>query len=513
MNSGDNNKKNGLLGAVTQRFSPSVRKHGIILSALSPLFLMLYFWNGSAATASVTAETTLPADAQMATDIAQYQEPAALDSSALILSDSYRSVVPDTEADEPAFAIDLFAVHEFQQSTLDAAEPEESVVWHEYSVKSGDTLSAIFSNLGWGIAEMNRLLAAGKETRSLTRLRPGDVLYYQEDEHGQLAVLKQSLSRLDSLLLEKSEAGWSVNKDSIVPVARSVAKNGRVNGPLSISLRNAGIPAGLANEFVSIFSGKVNFSRDMRAGATFKIVYQELIHEGKLMGTGSIQAAELVNAGEVIRVYRHETGDGIENYYMADGSSLQPSILRTPVKYTRISSRFTTSRRHPVLGIVRAHKGVDLAAPTGTPVKAAADGRVSFVGWSGGYGRMIELKNMGAYSTRYGHLSRFVPTLKKGDRVRQGQIIGYVGQSGVATGPHLHYEIYVNRVAYDPLKVALPDSSPLPKKYMADFKTSIQPLVAVLDSKRDGEMQQMLAAYDGQLLKTASVAAASLPRL
>lgn len=511
MNSGDNTKKNSLLSAVAQRVSPSVRKHGILLSALSPVFLVLYFWNGSAATASVATE---PSDAleYVYLDEHGYVEPATLDSSALILSSHYRSTESVVE-EEPAFAVDLFAVQEFQQTAEEMAPVEEKTVWHEYSVKAGDTLSAIFNRQGWGISEMNRLLAAGKETHSLTRLRPGDVLKYQEDEHGQLAVLKQPLSRLDSLLVERSETGWSVNKSSITPIPRSVAKSGKVNGPLSTSLRNAGIPAGLANEFVNTFSGKINFSRDMRAGATFKVVYQELLYEGKLMGTGPIQAAELVNAGQTIRVFRHETEDGIEGYYMADGSSLQPSILRTPVKYTRISSRFTTARKHPVLGFVRAHKGVDLAAPTGTPIKAAADGRISFVGWSGGYGRLVEIKNMGAYSTRYGHMSRFVPTLKKGDRVRQGQIIGYVGQSGVATGPHLHYEIYVNGVAYDPLKVALPDSSPLPNKYLAAFRASIEPLVAALDTKQPAQVQQLLAAYDGHLIETASVGPTAASRL
>lgn len=378
-------------------------------------------------------------------------------------------------------------------------------VWESYTVAAGDTLSAIFQQQGYGATTLHDLMMLGKVVQPLTSLRPGDKLRFQAAESGQLQAVSYALGGLKTLVAEFSDKGWQAHVRTVQPAHETVARQGKVAGPLSSSLRAAGIPSNMVAGFIDIFHWKVDFRRDMRAGASFAVIYQKLMHDGKEVGHGPIEAAELTNAGDTLRVYRYEDSKGVGHYYTAKGHSLQPSILRTPVHYTRVSSTFSRHRWHPVLQIWRPHYGVDLAAPMGTPIKAAADGVVKYVGWSNGYGKLVELNNVGAYSTRYGHMSRFAKGLRRGDKVHQGEVIGYVGETGEATGPHLHFEIRMHGKPYDPLKVALPDSKPLPKALMADFTQTIQPLLAVLQDPESDSSKQRLAALDEQPLATASV--------
>jgi len=199
---------------------------------------------------------------------------------------------------------------------------------------------------------------------------------------------------------------------------------------------------------------------------------------------GDIVAAEFVNQGRSFRAIRYTDPSGRTDYYTPDGLSLRKAFLRTPVQFSRISSRFNLHRKHPILNRIRAHKGVDYAAPVGTPVRAAGDGKVTYKGWNGGYGRFVVLQHGQRYSTAYGHLSRFAAKLRSGARVHQGQIIGYVGQSGLATGPHLHYEFRIDGRHRDPLKVKLPAAKPLQARYMADFESKALPLLAQIDTYR-----------------------------
>ncbi|MDZ7737127.1 MAG: peptidoglycan DD-metalloendopeptidase family protein [Gammaproteobacteria bacterium] len=205
---------------------------------------------------------------------------------------------------------------------------------------------------------------------------------------------------------------------------------------------------------------------------------------------GPIIAAEFQNRGRTLRAVRYTTPDGRTDYYADDGRSMRKAFLRTPMDVYRISSHFDPNRRHPVMNTIRAHKGTDYAAPTGTPIKASGDGRIIHIGRKGGYGNAIILKHGGRYTTLYGHMSRFAEGLHNGSRVEQGQTIGYVGSTGLATGPHLHYEFRVNGVHKDPVKVELPKADSIPEKLQADFKQSTQPLLAELDE---------LERYDGEL--------------
>lgn len=454
-----------------------LRPHALALMALLLLALVVALWPSSQTNGSnaepVLGTSVLASDANPTTAINDNQTPI-----------------------EPAYK-----------------EPEEVLPqWQTYTVTKGDTLSGIFDKLDLGATTLRDLLSSGEVATQFSNLRPGDEFHFKVDADGHLLALKRPLNKLETLIAdyqaEGDNQGWHAEVQQLQTTGQSVIKTGVVNGILSINLRDAGIPSSLAHQFVNIFRWKVDYQREMRAGATFAVIYEDLEHNGEKVKSGPIVAAELTNAGKTLRVYRYDDAEGHAKYYTADGRSLEPSILRTPVHYSRVSSPFAPHRMHPVLHYARPHYGVDLASPSGTPIKAAADGRVKFVGWSGGYGRLVKLDNIGAYSTRYGHMSRFARGLKKGDRVKQGQIIGYVGQSGVATGPHLHYEIRINGKPYDPLTVKLPDSSPLPSKMMASFKSSIEPLVAALDAPDTESAERTLAAYDADQLEpivTASV--------
>jgi murein DD-endopeptidase MepM/ murein hydrolase activator NlpD len=217
-------------------------------------------------------------------------------------------------------------------------------------------------------------------------------------------------------------------------------------------------------------------------------LYEEQFLEGEKFRNGPILAAEFVNQGKIYQAFRFEDDQGSTGYYDAEGRNKRRAFIRTPIKFARISSRFTPKRWHPVLKKWRSHKGVDYAAPTGTPIKSTGEGKVIFRGWKGGYGRVVIVQHGSKYQTLYAHMSKFSSKAKAGSKVKQGQIIGYVGKSGLATGPHLHYEFRVDGVHRNPLTVKLPKSLPLPASKLAAFKEQTAPLVAQLASVAQGTM-------------------------
>lgn len=233
-----------------------------------------------------------------------------------------------------------------------------------------------------------------------------------------------------------------------------------------------------------IFSWDIDFALDIRPGDTAHILYEEEYLDNKKIGIRNIIAAEFISSGKTYTALKYIDHENNFGYYDKKGISLRKAFIRTPVKFTRISSHFNLKRMHPILHKIRAHKGVDYAAPTGTPVKASGDGRVAFVGVKGGYGNAIILQHGKHYSTLYGHLSKFNPKLKKGTKVSQDQIIGYVGKTGLATAPHLHYEFRVDGVHKNPLTVKLPKANPIPKKEMEEFKEQANELLQILESHK-----------------------------
>jgi murein DD-endopeptidase MepM/ murein hydrolase activator NlpD len=234
-------------------------------------------------------------------------------------------------------------------------------------------------------------------------------------------------------------------------------------------------------KMVEIFGWDVDFALDVRAGDRFTVIYEELFKNGEKVRDGNILASEFSNRGRSIRAVRYVNEQGRAEYFSPNGFSMRKAFLRTPVNFRRISSRFNRGRIHPVLQRMRAHRGVDYAAARGTPIRAAGDGRVVLSGRKGGYGKTVVLQHGGTYTTLYAHMSRFHARARKGKRVEQGEVIGYVGKTGLATGSHLHYEFRVRGVHKDPLRVKLPKALPIDRRYKKDFLQKTRPLVAQLD--------------------------------
>ncbi len=235
-------------------------------------------------------------------------------------------------------------------------------------------------------------------------------------------------------------------------------------------------------ELANIFGWDIDFALEIRAGDQFTVVYQEDYLDGRKLRDGPILAAEFVNQGRTYRAVRYVDKNGHADYFTPDGKSVRKAFLRTPVKIARISSRFNLRRKHPILNRIRAHKGVDYAAPKGTPIRASGDGRISYRGRKGGYGKTVIIEHGGGISTLYGHMSRYARKKRTGTRVKQGDIIGYIGKTGLASGNHLHYEFRVNGVHRNPLTVKLPAAKPIARNLKADFERQIQPLIAQLDA-------------------------------
>jgi murein DD-endopeptidase MepM/ murein hydrolase activator NlpD len=270
-------------------------------------------------------------------------------------------------------------------------------------------------------------------------------------------------------------------------VTREVEKRQtHASGIIESSLFEAGIAAHLSDNLVMelayVFGWDIDFALDLRQGDSFTVVYDEDYLEGNKIADGDILAAEFTNRGNTYRAVRYTDDKGSSHYFAPNGDSMRKTFNRTPVHFSRISSKFNPNRKHPILKTSRPHQGVDYAAATGTPILATGDGKVDYVGRKGGYGRTVILSHGGKYTTLYAHMSKFKKGVNRGSRVKQGDVIGYLGMSGLATGPHLHYEFRVNGVHRNPLTVALPKAEPLPKKYRDDFDQKSLPLLAQLNN-------------------------------
>jgi murein DD-endopeptidase MepM/ murein hydrolase activator NlpD len=297
-----------------------------------------------------------------------------------------------------------------------------------------------------------------------------------------LLELRYEIDALNQVHITRTEAGYQSELLEREPEHRVVRAAGKIDSSLFVAAQKASLPETIIMELANIFGWDIDFALDIRDGDQFAVVYEDLYLDGERVGTGNILAAEFINQDTLYRAVRYTDKQGHTDYYAPNGHSMRKAFLRTPVAFTRISSRFSTGRKHPILNRIRAHKGVDYAAPRGTPVKATGSGKIVLRGKKGGYGNTVVIQHGSTYSTLYAHLNKFARGLKIGERVHQGEIIGYVGSTGLATGPHLHYEFRVNGVHRNPLTVKLPAAAPLPKRYREDFKLATENLVAQLES-------------------------------
>lgn len=378
---------------------------------------------------------------------------------------------------------------------LPAATPAELVQTafaREEQIRSGDTAAALFSRLGITDAEALDSLRANPGTHAMFRqMAPGKTVtaYVRGDGSLESLIFPLNGSESRALFIEQADGThYKVSEHSLKLETQIVMKSAVIEHSLFGATDEAGIPDAVATQLATIFGGDIDFHRDLRQGDRLSVIYESINHLGKPMQSGHILAAEFVNGGRSYRATWFNDGQGKGAYYTPDGKSLQKAFLRSPLEFSRITSGFSSARFHPVLQRLRAHKGIDYGAPIGTKVKATADGIVAFVGNQGGYGKVIVLRHRDRYTTLYGHLSRFATGLKVGSRISQGEVIGYVGATGLATGPHLHYEFRVHGVHKNPLAVAAPDAPPLSQQQLARFRDITALQLAKLDLIRDSDL-------------------------
>ncbi len=353
----------------------------------------------------------------------------------------------------------------------------------EFVVRRDDTLERIFRQLELNLQDLAAIRELPDVKKTLDRLRPGDPITLSRNSDGDLQSLLRQVDPTTKLSVVREGDGFKAELIT-TPLQISTARvSGTVTDSLFASARKAGLSADLIMRMANdIFGWDIDFALDIRRGDRFNVIYEKQFRDNHYVGDGRILAAEFINDGHVYRAIRYDSSDGeVGNYFTPDGRSMHKQFLRAPVDFTRISSGFSFARFHPILNRIRAHKGVDYAATTGTPVKAAGDGKIDFRGVQNGYGNVVILDHGSRITTLYGHLSRFASGLQNGSRVKQGQTIGYVGMTGAATGPHLHYEYRINGVHKDPRTVSLPNASPIPASYLTDFRQKADPLLTQLD--------------------------------
>lgn len=369
-----------------------------------------------------------------------------------------------------------------QQKIIDDANHLSPKEWREFKVKSGDNLARLFKRAKLEPQQLDELMKSGKAVKTLRKIYPKDIIRILSDAQGNLQALRYDIDHKSYLMVERKSGVLVAKTYNHIIETREAHAHGVIESSLFLAAQKAGISQNLIMELAGIFGWDIDFALDIRKGDNFTVLYEELFRNGEKISDGNILAAEFTNNGKTYRAVRYTNPQtNRSEYFTPDGKSMKKAFLRTPVNFSRISSRFTVNRYHPILHKFRSHKGVDYAAKRGTPIHAAGDGKVIFKGKKGGYGNVIILQHGSKYSTLYAHLKSYNRKLRKGSKVKQGQTIAYVGSSGLATGPHLHYEFRVNGTHRNPLTVHLPESKPVPKRYMADFELTTTPVFAQLD--------------------------------
>ena len=376
--------------------------------------------------------------------------------------------------------------------------------WQILRVEPGQTLSNLFETAGVPATVMHRVLEHPGTREVLTRLRPGAEIAFDLPVNGQLRALR--FDRDANHRVELSMQGEQIREKVLerATTRRTVVASGEIRSSLYASATKAGLSPSAINTMTDeIFKYDIDFSKDVQPGDRFSVVMDETWREGERIDTSKILAATFSTGGKTYTGFRYERGGKFE-YFDIDGRPLKKSFIRMPIQFARLSSTFG-ARRHPVLGSMRMHKGVDYAARTGTPIMAAGDARVQFAGTQRGYGNVVILDHGRGYTTLYGHMSRF-GNVKTGQRVNQGTVIGYVGSTGMSTGPHLHYEFRVNGQHRNPLSVTMPPPEPLKGAELAAFRAQTSPAMARIQG-----MEELLYANAGKKPAATTTASAAAP--
>ncbi|MFZ2541800.1 MAG: peptidoglycan DD-metalloendopeptidase family protein [Gallionella sp.] len=396
-------------------------------------------------------------------------------------------LVPQSDLGLPSAKI---AIEEIALPKVDSVIAVSSF-WRSERVQRGDTVTELLNRLNIEDAIASSYLRSAAETESFRKLSVGKEIQAETTVTGDLITLSYLNNNGEHTLIGKQSGAF---KTSALPPElekRLFVRTGEIETNLYSAADVADIPETTTSQLYELFSGDIDFHHDLRVGDKFTVVYEMIYHNGALLNTGRIQSAEFINQGHVYRAVYFQKDAQHGDYYTPEGKSVRKAFLRSPIEYSRVSSSFSNSRFHPLLNRWRAHKGVDFAAPTGTKIRATADGVVSYFGKESGYGNVIKIKHQGRYTTVYGHLSRFAQGLRRGQRVAQGDLIGYVGKTGLASGPHLHYEFKINGQHHNPMRVELPDAQPISNAYQSAFQAVADDFVARLNLLRNTNLAKL----------------------
>lgn len=376
---------------------------------------------------------------------------------------------------------------EVQTLTVNSAIPELSIEkpepWQQTELKPGDNLSRIFTR--YSLSAADALAIASSDPKRVLNLQPGQIIKWQSSDSNNVTRLRIETSPLIAHVFERDiDGSYEYRLDEKVADRRPKFAHATINSSLFLDGAKQDIPQSTLIELAGLFGWDIDFALDIRQGDEFSLIYEELYLEGERIGFGNILIAQFINRGDEITAIRYEDGNGDAQYYDPSGHSMRKEFLRNPIDFARISSRFNLKRKHPVLNKFRAHRGTDYAAPTGTPIKSTGDGKVIFAGRKGGFGNCVIIQHGSRYQTLYAHLSKFNRSARKGRRIKQGQVIGYVGSTGLATGPHLHFEFRVDGVHRDSLRIKLPKSRSISKDQRSAYKAEAERMIEWLESQK-----------------------------
>jgi len=359
-----------------------------------------------------------------------------------------------------------------------APEPDYETL--TLTIRSGDTFDQLFRKNDLDIGDLATIASLDEAGGKFRTIKPGDVFEITHDE-GRLVSMYSALSLTSALKIDKKDAGFSAEIVERPIELRKRLAYGLIDTSLFESAAAAGLSDKLIMNIAGIFAWDVDFVLDIRTGDNYYVQWEEVWQDGEFVTDGEIIAAEFNNNGRTSRAIRFVDDTGRSDYFTPDGHSVRKAFIRAPVDFTRVSSNFNPNRRHPILNTIRAHRGVDYAAPRGTPIKAAGDGKVIFRGVKNGYGNAVILQHGGNITTLYAHMSKYAAKARIGSRVRQGQTIGYVGATGLANANHLHYEYRISGVHRNPRTVQLPRANPISEKYRTQFFTTAAPILEELE--------------------------------
>lgn len=351
--------------------------------------------------------------------------------------------------------------------------------WQNVKVRRGDNLAKIFSRLKLSPKLLHDIVNSSTKAKRLKNIKPGQTIRFLFNDR-EFVSLTLELSKTRQLRVDRDNNGFITTLHERSPEARTAHAVGTIDSSLYLAAKDADLSDNLIMGLANIFGWDIDFALDIRKGDSFIVAYEELYLDGEKIRDGNIIAAEFINNNKTFRAVRYTDPDNNTGYYTPDGRNMRKDFLRTPVDFTRISSRFG-KRYHPVLNRMRSHNGVDYAAQRGTPIRATGDGKIIFKGRKGGYGRTIIIQHGSGKRTLYAHMSSYKRGIRKNKRVKQGQTIGFVGSSGLATGPHLHYEFRINGVHRNPLRIKFASAAPIAKKYRDDFNYKTGGYSALLD--------------------------------